>query len=105
MTLTIARIKEEVTIDEVLAELGAELPYGGGGYGWVSMRCPFHDDTQASASINSEAGLFKCHACEAPRANGRSGDIIDVVMWELGTHSVPDAINWIRERFLDGTGL
>ena len=28
-----------------------------------TVRCPFHDDTHPSFSVNIEKGLFKCHAC------------------------------------------
>nr|WP_273483682.1 DUF927 domain-containing protein [Desulforamulus ruminis] len=31
----------------------------------LAARCPFHDDRQASLSINVETGQYKCHACEA----------------------------------------
>lgn len=34
------------------------------GHGWVSVECPWHDDTTASASFNEGLGLFRCHACD-----------------------------------------
>jgi 5S rRNA maturation endonuclease (ribonuclease M5) len=32
--------------------------------GEISVRCPFHGDTSASASINVSRGKFNCHACD-----------------------------------------
>lgn len=31
----------------------------------MSAKCPFHDDRQASLSINIETGQYRCHACDA----------------------------------------
>lgn len=52
----------ELTIDDVLAHYGAKsIPQG---VGWRPMKCPFHDDQHASASVNHDgAGAFKCHTC------------------------------------------
>ncbi len=35
--------------------------------GWAMARCPFHDDTHASLSVNLQGGCghFRCHACGA----------------------------------------
>lgn len=41
--------------------------------GWQSIRCPFHDDEQASASINLDLNGFKCHGC------GISGDALKII--------------------------
>jgi hypothetical protein len=30
---------------------------------WAAVRCPFHGDSHASASVNAEGGIFFCHAC------------------------------------------
>ena len=29
----------------------------------AKVRCPFHDDTHPSLSINLDEGWYKCHAC------------------------------------------
>lgn len=39
--------------------------------GWRSVRCPFHDDTHASFSINADSGGFVCHACGV-----KGGDVL-----------------------------
>lgn len=40
---------------------GLYLPDAGG---WQAMRCPFHDDRNASGSINPDIGFYRCHACQ-----------------------------------------
>lgn len=56
------RCMAELTIDTVLTHYGArEVPQG---VGWRPMKCPFHNDAHASASVNhDEQGAFKCHTC------------------------------------------
>lgn len=48
------------------------------GKGWAACRCPFHDDTHASASANLLTGGFRCHACEA------RGDLVGFHMRRTG---------------------
>lgn len=65
-------------IADVLQELGAtHVPTG---YGWVRMRCPFHEDRTPSASVNHdpETGGFRCHSCQ------RHGDGLKLLQDELG---------------------
>ena len=42
--------------------LGVEF---GNRSGWVSVRCPLHDDNAPSLSVNLQHGGYKCHACGA----------------------------------------
>lgn len=42
------------------------------GKGWVSVRCPFHEDTSPSLAVNLAHGGFRCFGCGA-----RGGDILD----------------------------
>ncbi len=59
------------SIVKVLKHYGADrVPEG---RGWRAMRCPFHDDTNASASVNN-GEAFHCHAC------GVSGDALKIIM-------------------------
>lgn len=46
--------------------------------GWQMVRCPFHDDTHASLSINGTHGGFICHAC------GVKGSMIGFYMRSYG---------------------
>ncbi|GAA3136917.1 hypothetical protein GCM10010466_29670 [Planomonospora alba] len=68
----------EQAIAEVLRHYGAE--YVPEGYKWAPMKCPFHDDRSASASVSTERGAFKCHACEA------HGDTFSLIEWKEGTN-------------------
>lgn len=82
----------KLDIGPVLIHYGANrLP---GGYGWRSMRCPFpeHNDSNASARVNLEAGGFICLAC------GISGDAIKIIRDREGL-SFGQAIEFAREVF------
>ncbi len=72
------------SIAEYLAYLGAALPQQG--HGWRKIKCPFHQDSHASAGINFDEQRFKCHGC------GVSGDVYDLIMErEGGTGGVASA--------------
>lgn len=63
-------------ISKILAHYGAtKVPSG---RGWRSMRCPFHSDRHASATVNNEANAFNCFTCDI------KGDIFKVVMIQEG---------------------
>lgn len=50
------------SIAAILKHYGAsKVPEG---RGWRKMRCPFHDDTHASAGVNHEAESFNCFTCD-----------------------------------------
>ena len=91
------RVKKSETtthlqIGSVLIHYGAtRLP---GGYGWRSMRCPFpeHNDSNASARVNLEAGGFVCLAC------GISGDAIKIIRDREGL-SFAEATDFARQVF------
>lgn len=53
-----------IPIGPILEHYGATVPNAYGDR-WVPMRCPFHDDRSASASVNIERAAFQCHGCEA----------------------------------------
>ena len=50
--------------------------------GWMKTLCPFHEDTDPSASINLEDQFFKCHAC------GAKGDIFKFMAAKVGKSKV-----------------
>jgi hypothetical protein len=100
-TLTIAQIKEEVGVQEVLLELGGSIPYTGAWGEWVPVRCYAHRDDNPSGSMNRGAGMYICHQCGAPgRENGKAGDIVDMAKDHLQSDSITEAISWIRQTFL-----
>src|SRR5207248_11799063 len=45
----------------------------------LRLRCPFHEDTTPSLSINAETGKFHCFGCHA-----KGGDILDFVVTKEG---------------------
>lgn len=53
----------ELSIEAVLSHYDGNPPIGR--HGWVSMRCPFHNDHTASARVNTDLGAFKCLCCGA----------------------------------------
>lgn len=44
------------------------------GSGWRKMKCPFHDDSHASAAVNYDKNAFVCHGC------GVKGDTFSLIM-------------------------
>ena len=88
---SIADIKQSYPITQVLSVLSGgrfRLPSDSGG-GWVAVHCPFHPDSNASASINVGLGRFRCHSCDT------AGDALDVVQEVLGLGTVQEARDWI----------
>lgn len=55
------RTDQRPDIEAVLLRAGADTVPAG--HGWRSMRCPFHEDSNASAAVNIDEGAFTCHAC------------------------------------------
>lgn len=39
------------------------------GLGWKPYRCPFHDDRDASGSVNTQKQVYNCHAADCPKGN------------------------------------
>lgn len=74
-------------IADYLNHIGANVPARGSG--WRKMRCPFHDDRNASAAINFDANRFKCHGC------GVSGDTYDLIRHDKGG-SLSEAIEFAQ---------
>jgi hypothetical protein len=65
-------------------------------HGWAKMRCPFHQDRNASASVNTDEGLFRCFGgcdIDSPLDNGGSNasDGFDIIAWKEGLDDFPSA--------------
>lgn len=45
----------------ILEHYGARVPTRNG---WAKMKCPFHEDSHASAAVNLEDNIFRCHGCQ-----------------------------------------
>ena len=54
-------ITENPNITAILEHYGATVPTRSG---WAKMKCPFHNDSHASAAVNLQENLFKCHGCQ-----------------------------------------
>lgn len=101
---TIEDLKSDIPIREVIEYLGGQVTNGWGS-NRCDVRCPFHNDTDASAYLFEGSGYFKCEACGAPR-DGQAGDIIDVAKCaardgqaNFDPDSITEAIDWLRETF------
>lgn len=46
---------------------------------WLSMVCPFHDDTRPSLRVNKDSGAFRCMACDR-----RGSAIVEIHMQRRG---------------------
>lgn len=79
-------------IEEVLLYYGAlSVPQR---QGWAKVKCPFHEDRNASASVNAETNQFRCFACmiDSPFGNGSSvHDSFDIIAWKEGCNDFPCA--------------
>lgn len=64
-------------IDKVLEHYGADLTRVSP-VGWRPLKCPFHPDRNASASVNLNLGGFRCHAC------GVHGDALKIIQEQEG---------------------
>lgn len=60
--------------------------------GWRALRCPFHADRLASASVHLGKGAFRCHAC------GVKGDAISLIKDREGL-DFNGALNFTAEVF------
>lgn len=85
----ITDLKRRIDIEDLIVHLGGDNV--GSSSGWRPIRCCFHDDKSASASINTLIGRFNCHGC------GIGGDIIDIAMHHLGTMQAKVALDWLED--------
>jgi len=88
----IEELKRAVSMVDVVTHYGVDVPYYA--TGWTSILCPFHPDTNPSASINMDEDRFKCFVCDV------SGDILDVVQQAENLEDVKTAMKWITENIL-----
>ena len=84
---------DKPSITAILEHYGAHVPTR---RGWFSMKCPFHDDSHASASANSDENAFCCFACQM------KGDGYAIIMSKEGVQ-FSEAIN-IAKGILDARG-
>lgn len=63
-------------IADVMTQIGVTVPNR---RGWVSVNCPFHDDSTASARVSDEDERFFCHGCGV---KGDTNEIIELLRQE-----------------------
>lgn len=64
--------------------------------GWFSMKCPFHNDSHASATVSLDDNAFACFACQM------KGDGYGIIMKKEGVGFI-EAVN-ITKRIFDQSG-
>lgn len=97
--MRIEELKARVPLERLLEHYHAEVPLVAYGNAWVSMKCPWHDDSTASASVNLVEGRFACHACDV------QGDVLDIVQQVGLASDVREAKQWIADHFMDGAAV
>jgi DNA primase len=68
---------EKFPIAPILESLGQHVPPGSK-RGRVKVKCVFHDDAVASATIDFDNNRFRCFACD------ESGDAVELIMRHEG---------------------
>jgi DNA primase len=86
-------VRDNPNITAILEHYGATVPTRNG---WAKMKCPFHNDSHASAAVNLQENIFKCHGCQY------KGDGYKIIMDKEGV-GFREAIN-IAEGILDARG-
>ncbi len=81
------RLKQEVLIERLAAARGVELKRVGRD---LRGRCPFHEDSDPSLSVDAERNVFHCFGC------GAKGSVVDWVMKAEGV-SFRHAVEILRE--------
>jgi len=84
---------EKPDITAILEHYGATVPVR---IGWAKMKCPFHNDSHASAAVNLNENIFKCHGCQM------KGDGYAIIISKEGVEFL-EAVN-IAKRILDSCG-
>ena len=84
---------EKPDITAILEHYGATVPVR---IGWAKMKCPFHNDSHASAAVNLSENIFKCHGCQM------KGDGYAIIISKEGVEFL-EAVN-IAKRILDSCG-
>jgi DNA primase len=79
-------VKKGVDIVSLFTSFGVHLEKKG--KSWMG-RCPWHEDSTPSLSVDLEKGLYNCFGC------GESGDAFDLVMKERGL-DFPSAVKFLK---------
>jgi DNA primase catalytic core len=86
-------VKKRVDIIALFAAFGVSLQQKGKGY---TGRCPWHEDSTPSLSVDREKGLYNCFGC------GESGDAVTLVEKMKGL-SFREALDYLKKESLGVT--
>ena len=86
-TLDLDTLKKRVDLAQVMRDHGLSLRKVGKN---LVVRCPWHDDHEASLVVNPDKQLFNCFGCEA------GGDVLNFLQLHLGVE-FPQAVERLRE--------
>lgn len=91
--------EDEFPIIPILIHFGADEHRLVETEGWKPTRCPFHDDSNASASyVAGMRQAFKCHACTAV------GNAVTLIAQQLGLSTVEAIAEAERLTGVKGSG-
>ena len=85
--------QDKPDITTILEYYGAQVPTRSG---WAKLKCPFHDDSHASAAVHLKDNIFKCHGCQY------KGDAYAIIMQKEGVN-FREAIT-LAKRIFDQSG-
>ena len=86
-------IQDKPDITTILEYYGAQVPTRSG---WAKLKCPFHDDSHASAAVYLKENIFKCHGCQY------KGDAYAIIMQKEGVN-FREAVT-LAKRIFDQSG-
>lgn len=84
----IQQVQKHVTIFELLARMGIDLPEA-----TQQIKCPFHDDHSPSARVYSEQNKIYCFTEQ------KGWDVVDAAQAYLQTPSMSEALTWLEQEF------
>lgn len=65
---------------------------------WVKLKCDFHGETQASATVNTDLGAFNCFAC------GMTGDTLKILKLAEEREGRPGDFPSVLKKYKEITG-
>lgn len=93
---SIGELKEDISIEDMLLEIGARVQTSFGYSNEKPVWCPFCTDIASNnpgATVNVFKGLFHCFVC------GVGGDIITLARIHLETEDTRAAMKWLEDTF------
>ena len=86
--LDVEAVKRHANLVHIVEGAGVALKRTGGQY---SGKCPFHEDSSPSFSVNGDKGVFHCFGCDV------SGDVFDFIGRHEGITGFADKVRRVAE--------